>query len=339
MGGRFEAPVYVRSCAVYLPALRIKRQEYVKSLGTFSAPGVDEKAVADFDEDAVTMAVEAARAALEAAAGGGSVGGDVGGLYLASTTLPYAEKVQASTLREALGLNAGVFCCECTTSARAGTEALVCAARQVALERGAVLVVSSEAPWADPCEAAEHALGAGAAALVLAPQGWARLLGWYSFASESLGMRFRPTGSLNPQDLELRDYAQSALRTAVVEAVNGITVLLGETLERFKLVILPQLDARTPVQLARMLGLRAEQVNPAVVAARWGDLGSAGPFAALVAAVPVLECGDKVLLVCWGSGQAADAVALEVTSSPVVAVPSEGFSYIAFTDHLRRRVS
>ncbi len=169
---RSESPVCVRSCGLYLPALRVRREEYVKFLGTFAAPGVQEKAVGDYDEDAVTMAQEATRAAL-----GGVDGGEpatLAGLYLASTTLPYAEKVQAATLVEAVSAAEGAFVSEHTTSTRAGTEALICAARQVALEGGAVVVVAAECPRTSPVGTGEHAQGAGAAALVLARDGWAR---------------------------------------------------------------------------------------------------------------------------------------------------------------------
>lgn len=339
MGGRLESPVYVSSGGLYLPALRIKREEYVRFLGAFTAPGVEEKAVADFDEDAVTMAREAVRAALEADSTG--TGGmpirPVSGIYLASTTLPYAEKVQAATVAEALSPGGDLFVSEHTTSTRAGTEALICAARQVALEGGRVVAAAAECPRASPFEPGEHALGAGAVALVLARQGWARLVGWFSCARDYLGVRFRGPGSAAPQDLGLGAYGQRAVQGAVTEAVRGLTGLLGVDLDWFKLVILPQNDGRTPLQMARGLGARQEQVSPALTVPRWGDLGCAGPLASLVAVAPALGPGDRVLVVSWGSGRVADAIALEVTSPPVVADLSPDARYIGFGEYSRRR--
>ena len=53
-------PVGIVGCGVYIPRLRIKREEYQKAWGYFAPRWLEEKAVVDFDEDPVTMAVEAA---------------------------------------------------------------------------------------------------------------------------------------------------------------------------------------------------------------------------------------------------------------------------------------
>src|SRR5260370_28626940 len=69
----------------YVPYRRLKRSAIAAVLGTPSRKG--ERAIASFDEDSVSMAVEATRDPLKAAPPGG-----VPALLFATTTPPYAAK-------------------------------------------------------------------------------------------------------------------------------------------------------------------------------------------------------------------------------------------------------
>src|SRR3972149_324224 len=55
------------AAAFYLPRYVITAGEYRKALGTFHATGIEEKRVPAYDEDEVTMAVEAGHRAIDAA--------------------------------------------------------------------------------------------------------------------------------------------------------------------------------------------------------------------------------------------------------------------------------
>ncbi len=365
------ADVYVRACAGYVPRLRVKREEYLRSLGSFAGAGVEEKAAAEFDEDAVTLAVEAGQAALaagragEPAAGFGSgdlsttPGPRVASLHLASTSLPYAEKAQTSTVAGALGLGPDVFSSEHTTSARAGTEAFVCAALRLAAgdaEDEQALVLASEASRLSPVDPAEHGLGAGAAAILLGHTGWARVLGWHSVTRESLGTRFRPAGSDRPRDLGLAVYGRRMLEEGVSAVISGLAravagaaalgsarpVPLAEHLAAYRLIILPQPDGRVPLELASKLGIKPSQVEPGLVVRKWGDQGSAQPWLALATGLGAMDgpaVGDRVLVVSYGPGLALDAVALEMTGPPVVVTRVPEPAYLSFGGHLRMRAA
>src|SRR4029079_8058133 len=81
--------------------------------------GANERAVANFDEDSITMAV--------AAIGDCVAGGDrtaVDALYLASTTLPYQEKQAATLAATAADLPEDIFTTDVSHSLRSGTLAL-----------------------------------------------------------------------------------------------------------------------------------------------------------------------------------------------------------------------
>ena len=73
----------------YLPYFRLQRA----AIGA----GRGERSVASYDEDAVSMSVEAARDA-------GRGGAEIDTLIFATTSPPYAEKLNAATLQAALDL-------------------------------------------------------------------------------------------------------------------------------------------------------------------------------------------------------------------------------------------
>ncbi|GAG24887.1 unnamed protein product, partial [marine sediment metagenome] len=75
----------ITSYGAYIPWHRIDRQNFVKAWGGFAIPG--ERAVASYDEDSLTMSVEAARDCL-----GDTDPHTVDGLFFATTTSPYKEK-------------------------------------------------------------------------------------------------------------------------------------------------------------------------------------------------------------------------------------------------------
>jgi len=79
---------------VSLPYYRIKRETILEAMGWFN-PGLaalksGEKAVANHDEDSLTLAVAAGQSCFS----GGDRSG-INALYLASTTLPYQERSNA----------------------------------------------------------------------------------------------------------------------------------------------------------------------------------------------------------------------------------------------------
>ncbi|MFT4885402.1 MAG: hydroxymethylglutaryl-CoA synthase, partial [Natronomonas sp.] len=50
----------------YTPRLRIVAEEFEEAWGNFDAAGIEQKAVPEADEDALTMGIEAAERALDA---------------------------------------------------------------------------------------------------------------------------------------------------------------------------------------------------------------------------------------------------------------------------------
>ena len=75
----------IKSYGAYIPKYRLSRDEIATGLGRPSMGG--ENAIANFDEDSLTLSIEAISDCLR-----GTDANTVGGLFLASTTFPYKEK-------------------------------------------------------------------------------------------------------------------------------------------------------------------------------------------------------------------------------------------------------
>lgn len=147
----------------YIPRLRMERSA-IAAAHKWMAPGLrsaakGRRAFCNWDEDSITMAVEAARDALN-----NKPSGDISRLVLASTTLPFADMLNASVVCGALDLQVEVRALDIGHTQRAGTSALLAAL----LEAGKpALVVSSDSPRGKPASTQEIGFGAGAAAFTL----------------------------------------------------------------------------------------------------------------------------------------------------------------------------
>src|SRR5207244_3521673 len=102
----------------YLPYYRLQRSEIGAALGTPAGPGA--RAVAGYDEDTTSMAVEAGRVALAAAPPGSAP--DV--VYFATADPAYADKTNATAIHAALGLDSAALAVDMAGAVRSGVGAL-----------------------------------------------------------------------------------------------------------------------------------------------------------------------------------------------------------------------
>ena len=144
--GRLASAVIGDALGWFQPSLRSAREQ--------------SRSFANWDEDAVTMAVEAARDCL-----GGQGADGISRITLASTTLPFADRSNAGIVREALDVHESATLIESSGSMRAGSAALDDA--MTATRDGAQLVIASDCIDTLPASADELAQGHGAAAVVV----------------------------------------------------------------------------------------------------------------------------------------------------------------------------
>src|SRR4030066_1310433 len=115
--------VGIKSYGAYIPRYRINHNTIFFSvgfLGTFPPPG--ENAVANHDEDTLSMAVAAGVDCLN-----GISREKIDGLYLATTSQPYMLRQNSAIVATALDLQPSIRTADFIGSTKAGTSALLSA--------------------------------------------------------------------------------------------------------------------------------------------------------------------------------------------------------------------
>src|SRR6266702_2355550 len=283
--------VGITSYGAYVPMLRLP----LAAIGGGAAkPGGPEKAVANWDEDAVTMVVAAAIDCLR-----GVDRASVDGVLFASTSYPFKEKQGAALVARALDLRRDVMTADMSDSLRAGATALRAAADAVkAGSAKRVLVVAGETRLAAPRSAREPNLGDGAAS--------------HPVADEIIDV-WRSEADPFVHAWEDRFIVDHGYRANVREVVRGLLAKTGLGPKDFAKLVLYGPDARSHAALVRELGFEPAQAQDPL----FGKVGNAGAAFApllLAAALEGAKAGERILLVGYGDG--AEALVLETT--PVV---------------------
>jgi 3-hydroxy-3-methylglutaryl CoA synthase/uncharacterized OB-fold protein len=286
--------------------------------------GGPEKAVADYDEDAVTMAVTAAVDCLT-----GTPRESVDAVYFASTTYPLREKQGAALIAKALDLRRDVATQDHAGSLRAGTAALESALHAVAAgAAGSVLVIASDCRMGAPRGALEGKLGDGAVAFLVGNAPIARFEASSAIADELQDV-WRSDGERFTHTWEDRFAIQEGYTPNLVAALRGLFEKSGRAPEDFAKVALFAPDARSLGGVVRDAGFKDQQVQNAL----FGRLGNTGTPYALMLLAHALETarpGERMLVASYGDG--AHALSFETTDAIAQLPERRGISW-----HLERR--
>jgi 3-hydroxy-3-methylglutaryl CoA synthase len=321
--------------ARYLPRLRLERSELLAQ-HRWMAPGLRGlargwRAMASWDEDSVTMAVEAGRALQHAAAGA-----PIGSLTLASTTLPFAERLNAGIVAAALDLRESTPLRDVTSSARAALAELA-AALQMPRD-GVHAVLAAERRIARPASAQEMIFGDGAAGALVGPGDAVATFVAHACAHADLVDHFRASGQDHDYGWEerwVRDEGYMKIATGTIRRCLEAGDVKAAEVAQFAL---PAPLARVNEAVARRVGLPAAAIVPAQHEAA-GDLGCAQPLAMLDVALRRAAAGELILVAAFGSG--CDALLLRRTDQPCPGrEPDEGraetsyLKYLSFTGQI-----
>jgi hydroxymethylglutaryl-CoA synthase len=278
----------------YVPYFRLTRA----AIGA----GKGERAVASYDEDSVSMAVEAARDAVR-----GGVALDT--ILFATLSPPYAEKLNTATIQAALDLPQEVSSAELGGSSRMGLGALLLGL-DIASAGRRTLVCAGDVVVGAPGGARESQGGDAAVAFVTGGDGEAiaRLVGRASATIEILdvwrlpeerfGRQWEERFTADTMAAAITDTAKRALDSAAVAPSSLSTVILDGT------------NPRSMAGLPKALGLEPGQLADPL-SASVGRAGTAHVGLLLARALDGAQPGDRILVVCEADG--ADALVFEVT--------------------------
>jgi len=289
----------------YIPWRRLQRKVIAETHGWFNpalkGQAKGERAFCNWDEDPVTMAVEAARDAL--------LGRDrsaVRALRFASTTFPFLDRLHSGIVAEALGLDEGVSAMDVAATQRAATSAL----SEALLGDRETLVVAAERREAKAGSPFEIASGDGAAAILVGEGSpVARLLGAASRTADFVD-HFRSLDNHFDYQWEerwIRDAGYGEIVPPTIGRCLGSAGVAGSDVTHF---CMPATLARVTNLVAKASGIGEKAICDPLHAGL-GDTGAAHPLMLLASVLEKAREGEKILLV--GFGQGADALLFEVT--------------------------
>jgi len=303
--------VGITAYGAYLPRMRLQKQVIADANAWFD-PGLKglakgEKAICNWDEDTITMAVEAYTDCL-----GNAPGQAPAALLLASTTLPFADRQNSVVVAEALNLDTSdLRTMDITCSQRAATSGLLSALDIAAAGKEAVLVASEHRKA--KCASREEMLyGDGAAAIAVGGENViAELIASQSQAVDFID-HYRGEGNDFDYGWEERWVRDEGYMKIVPSAVNALLSKSGVSAGDIAHFILPTEQGRVPPMVAKKLGIKGEAVADNLLQSV-GITGAAHVMLLLAHRLEQAAPGDLVLVA--GFGQGCDVLLFKVTDA------------------------
>jgi 3-hydroxy-3-methylglutaryl CoA synthase len=299
----------ITAFGAYIPRARLNKRSIAEANSWFDASlnslAKGERAICNWDEDTITMAVEAGRSCLAS-----MQNKKPDALYMASTTYPFIDRQNSVVVTEALNLQGKIETMDVAGSQRAASSALISLLARP--EEDNSLLVASEHRRSKAGSRSEMLWGDAAASIAIGSE---NVIAEF-LASESMAVDFvdhyRGDDSSFDYDWEERWIRDEGFLKSVPQTVELVLEKAGLDAINVNHFILPTDQARTPAAVAKKMG-----IDPSVVVDNQiSQVGVAGAAQAILLLAKVLESakpGDNILLV--GFGQGCDALLFKATDS------------------------
>ena len=335
--------VGITGYSAYVPRLRLQRSAVAAAHAwydpSYARKGRGERAICGWDEDAITMGVEAARGLV---ANGGPEA-----LMFASTTGPFVDRQQAGIIATALSLEGEIRTLDVTSSQRAALGALSQACSSVQGGAREVLLVASENRRAMARSPGELAWGDGAVSVsVGADRELLQLVGGTVESVDFLD-HYRGAGQEFDYDWEERWIRDEGLAKIVPATIARLLKQTGVTADAVAHFVLPTTIGRAAANVARRSGLAGESMVDNLA----GQLGETGAAHPLLMALHALETrvkpGDYMLVCSFANGceallfRATEAISgysapQSVGAALAARQPEDNYlKYLAYNDLIR----
>lgn len=314
---------FISAVGGYLPMLRLDRTAAAKALrfSGLGGRGGGQRAVAAWDEDAVTLAVEAARGLAD--------GVLIDRIIFASTSAPFYERSHAAIALEALGWPALTRSNDVAGSRRCAVTALL----DALLGSGKVVVTAGDKRPARAGSPQHLAFGDGGAAARVGDTGGARLIGHASLSHDLVDMyasRDQPT----PYVYEERFVRETAAREVIAPTIRAACAAAGIAPSAVMHAAVHEPLGGMWRDIARLAGLTAAN-HANTLDAQAGDLGAAHILYAMALAFAAAAPGDIVLVAGFGSG--CDSLVFEMVGAVAGATEAKAMlgAGLATQDYVR----
>jgi hydroxymethylglutaryl-CoA synthase len=301
--------VGVKSYGAYIPRYRINHNTIftaVGFLGTFPPPG--ENAIANHDEDTLSMAVAAGVDCLN-----GMKREEIDGLYLATTSQPYMLRQNSGIVAAALDLENNIRTADFLGSTKSGTSALLSAFDAVKAGTSTnVLVCASDCRVSKPGSSQEHLYGDAAVAVLMGGDDVIATLEGHFSVSYDFPDRWKATSEKFEHAWEDRFIRDAGYTKIIPETISGLLKKYNLAITDFRKIAFPDLYPREHAAIVKRLGADPGQIQGSLLD-KVGDTGSASPLMMLVAALEDAKPGDKIMIASFGNG--SDAMFFQVTEN------------------------
>jgi hydroxymethylglutaryl-CoA synthase len=303
------------SYGAYIPRYRIKIEEIAKVWGDNPNSIIDglmvyEKSVPDMDEDTITIAVEAARNAVNRA----NVNPEkIGAVFTGSESHPYAVKPTSTIVAEAIGATPNLTAADFEFACKAGTAAIqACVGMTESDMIDLGLAIGADVSQGAPGDALEYTAAAGGVACIIGKENIvAKIESTYSFTTDTPDF-WRREGQPYPEHGG-RFTGEPGYFKHVTSAASGLMERLGTKPSDYNYAVFHQPNGKFPTRVAKMLGFSGEQIKPGLVVSRLGNTYSGSCMMGLAAILDIAKPGDRIFMTAFGSGAGSDAFSFSVT--------------------------
>jgi len=259
-----------------------------------------EKAVAGYDEDSLSLAVNAGMQCMK-----GSDIKHIDCLFFATTSAPYREREGAAIIADALALPSDIRTYDVTGSLKSGTGALILAADAVRSGTARCSLVSAaDCRLGKPLSKQEIVFGDASAAVAIGSENLiASFEGCYSVAYDFPDY-WRTASDVFTRNLEDRLIRDEGYVKFIPEAVAGLLKKTGLGPKDIAKVVFPCLNVRDHSKVGKQMGFEPDQIQEPLLNII-GDSGTASPLLMLIAALDHAKPGDNIIVASHGNGSDA----------------------------------
>ncbi|WP_249593884.1 OB-fold domain-containing protein [Peribacillus frigoritolerans] len=299
------------SYGAYIPYNRLQRNKLKEFFGTSVLTG--ERAVASYDEDSVSMGVEAALDCLI-----GFQKKTINSVIFATTSDSYKEKSPIPTISKALDLRDNVHGIDVAHSLRGGTSAILSAK-----ENEETVVIASDIRSGGPSGQNEQLFGDGAAALLIGSgeNVIAKIIDGVSY-QEDIVAEWRSQSDPFTQNWEDR-FGVTVFMDHVMKALDDFSTHNDISPDSISKAVISGPGNKAYIQVASKLGLQKEQIQDLL----FDQIGAAGCAHApmmLVSALEEAKPEERILLIDFAEG--VNIILFEVTEAITHIPKSKGVS-------------
>ncbi len=332
----------------YLPIYRIKTEDIAsvwKKDPTEITAGlqVTEKAVPAFDEDAITMAVEAGKDALLMA---GISEKQIGCVYIGSESHPYAVNPTSTSVAEFLGVGNDYLAADLEFACKAATAGMQIALGLLDSHKITYgLVIGSDTAQSKPHDVLEYTAASAACAYILGNKKEdiiAEILETSSFSSDTPDF-WRRDGQRFPSHFG-RFSGEPAYFNHVVSEGKKLLEKTNLTPSDFDYCVFHMPNGKFPRIAAKKLGFTNQQLAPSLIVDAIGNPYSASSLLGLASVLDIAKPDQKIFFVSYGSGAGSDGFIFQTTkkiiekqksTTPLMEIMKKKI-YISYPEYLKK---